>query len=167
EQPTPSLRVHALLDPVDPPAANYLLLPPFVWDQLAFTDDLKPDRVGLGILVDDVMEEDPAVVSIYREVVALFEIPKTLITPRAILVSKAVFLYSPPAAFRAGFTEEETDSLHFFRHSTPSKSFSLPNCIIAKTVTYHLVAAWPGSREALPAGFSFARSELYMERGTR
>src|ERR1035437_2155829 len=137
---------------------RYLLLPPSVWDQLAFTDDLKPDHAGLGVLVDDVMEEDPAIVSIYREVVALFETPKTLITPIAILVSKAVFLYSPPDAFRAGFTEEETDSLHFFRHSMPSKSSSLPNCTFAKTVTYHLLAAWPGPREALPAEFSFARS---------
>src|ERR1035437_9709135 len=138
---------------------RYLLLPPSVWDQLAFTDDLKPDHAGLGVLVDDVMEEDPAVVPIYREVVAVFEIPKTLITPIAILVSKAIFLYSPPAAFRAGFTEEETDSLHFFRHSTPSKSFSLPNCIITKAVTYHLATARPGPREVLPAGFSFRSEE--------
>jgi hypothetical protein len=67
------------------------------------------------------MKDHSAVVSIDGEVVPRLKVSETVVSPMSIIVSKTVFLNSPPSAFRTGFTVEEANSFHFFHNLTPPK----------------------------------------------
>jgi hypothetical protein len=93
-----------------PHAADSLLFPGSVIYQFALAEYLTGNPPSFGISVNDAMPKNASIFGKHREVVAFFQALQALVTPVSILSDKSVLLNRPPAAFRAGFTEEEADS---------------------------------------------------------
>jgi len=90
EQIAPRFGVHSFLNPMYPHTADNLLLPGSVIYQFAFAEYLTRNYSGFRVPVNNAMPHHAAVLSIDGEVVAFLKVPKALIVPIAILVSKAI-----------------------------------------------------------------------------